>query len=353
VVGAKVRLAFPLLSETQMESIRSHHVAVKGGFEAFPLPDEIWSGSITPAWFTPSGYQWIYAGRPEIEEINADGVLNTCLYNVSIELEAVPISRTTILGARFDVLVKWIPGNVTGFLSGATWDVAVSWLPGSVSIWQPGTIGDPYFSNVSLLLKMDGSNGSTTITDSSSNGVTLTNTGVTLSTADPKFGSASAVFGATAGTRLSTAAYNTLFSVGTSDFTIEYFAFVTSLTSGYDVIIDHRSGGTFPEANMLISINNSGFYQWGGVVRTTTAVTLNQWQHIAWVRSEGVITLYIDGTARGTFSYGTSMVCALLTIGAANDSPEGYYLKGKIDELRITKGVARSITVPTAAFPTP
>ena len=54
---------------------------------------------------------------------------------------------------------------------------------------------EQYFDNVELLLHLNGSNGSTTFTDSSSNGLTVTRGGnVTISTAQAKFGGASAVF---------------------------------------------------------------------------------------------------------------------------------------------------------------
>lgn len=47
---------------------------------------------------------------------------------------------------------------------------------------------DPYFSNVSLLLHMDGANGSTTFTDSGPNALTITPTGTTISTSQAKYG---------------------------------------------------------------------------------------------------------------------------------------------------------------------
>ena len=53
--------------------------------------------------------------------------------------------------------------------------------------------GDPYFANVSLLLHCDGSDASTTFTDSSSNGHTVTaSNDAQIDTAQSKFGGASA-----------------------------------------------------------------------------------------------------------------------------------------------------------------
>ena len=63
---------------------------------------------------------------------------------------------------------------------------------------------DPYFSNVSLLLHGDGTNGSTTIIDSSSNNFSVTaNNGAQISTAQAKFGPSSIEFLSAANTGLS------------------------------------------------------------------------------------------------------------------------------------------------------
>jgi hypothetical protein len=354
VVGAKVRLTFPLLSETQMESVRIHHAAVKGGFEAFPLPDQIWSGNDTPAWFTPSGYRWIYAGRPEIEEINADGVVNACLYNVSIELEAVPISRTALLGATFTVAVEWIPGLITGFLSGATWDVEVSWLT--------GTIGDPDFSNVSLLLKMDGANGSTSFTDNSSNNVSLTPGGsAAISTTQSKFGGSSFFTGVSTQARLmATSGTNFAFP---ADFTIECWVYFTQNNVGYQAIMGAYTTGDQTAWVLLIETNNTyAFYGtagsgWGLTLRTSVVPTLNTWQHIAVSRSGGYIYLYVNGVNSGGGLNSISLASGTnLEIGNYAMLPIGRRaFSGYLDEVRITKGIARytaAFTPPTEPFPT-
>ena len=60
------------------------------------------------------------------------------------------------------------------------------------------TGGDPYYSAVSLLLPMDGTNGSTTFTDSSLNGLTVTAVGnAQISTTQSKYGGASGYFDGT------------------------------------------------------------------------------------------------------------------------------------------------------------
>ena len=55
--------------------------------------------------------------------------------------------------------------------------------------------GDPFYSAVSLLLPMDGTNGSTTFTDSGPNGLAVTASGdAKVSTGSPYFGTGAAIF---------------------------------------------------------------------------------------------------------------------------------------------------------------
>jgi hypothetical protein len=74
------------------------------------------------------------------------------------------------------------------------------------------------------------------------------------------------------------------------------------------------------------------------------------WQFIMARRSGSTCELFINGTSQGT--YGSSV-----TIGANQElrmnyaSVSGAFGKGYIDDLRITKGVARANTIPTAAHP--
>jgi len=83
-------------------------------------------------------------------------------------------------------------------------------------------MSDTYYSNVSLLLHCDGSNGSTTFTDNSPSPKTVTANGnASVSTAQSKFGGASAVFDGT-GDYLSLDG-SSGFAFGTGDFTIEFW----------------------------------------------------------------------------------------------------------------------------------
>ena len=103
------------------------------------------------------------------------------------------------------------------------------------SAGSPASV-DPYFSNVALLLHMDGSNGGTTFTDSSSYARAVTASSVTTSTSTAGFfgTSAGSMAGGSTTTRLSVAD-STDFDFGNKDFTIECRVYLTSLTNNYCV----------------------------------------------------------------------------------------------------------------------
>ena len=62
---------------------------------------------------------------------------------------------------------------------------------GETTVWEYLAATDPNFSNVSLLIHVAGTDGSTTFTDSSSNALTVTPDGAQISTVQSKFGGAS------------------------------------------------------------------------------------------------------------------------------------------------------------------
>jgi hypothetical protein len=86
----------------------------------------------------------------------------------------------------------------------------------------------------------------------------------------------------------------------------------------------------------------------GGLAGGT--VPSGQWVYVALVRSSGTTTGYVNGSSIGTTSLAPS-TSQYARIGKLASVPD-FYFNGSIQDLRITKGVARTITTPTAAFPT-
>ena len=114
-----------------------------------------------------------------------------------------------------------------------------------------GVERDPFFANVSLLLHGDGTNGSTTIVDSSPSPKTVTAVGdAKISTAQSKFGGASIGFD---GSGDSLAAPASISHFGTGDFTIELWIYRNN--AGTSGIQEARIGQT--AAPWLWYINGS------------------------------------------------------------------------------------------------
>ena len=98
ILEQQLRLTFVGLTESEMLSIRSHYVGQQGRFLSFFIPSSLLSGMTTPAYFTPTGYSWIYGSAPQVEDIPC-----AQRYNVSVELVTVPPEGANINGAEFTI----------------------------------------------------------------------------------------------------------------------------------------------------------------------------------------------------------------------------------------------------------
>ena len=85
ILEQRLRLTFVALTEAQMLSIGTHYIGQQGRFLSFAIPSSLLSGMTTPAYFTPTGYSWIYGSAPQVEDIPC-----AQRYNVSVELMTVP-----------------------------------------------------------------------------------------------------------------------------------------------------------------------------------------------------------------------------------------------------------------------
>ena len=222
---------------------------------------------------------------------------------------------------------------------------------------------DPNFAFNSLLLHGNGTNGSTVITDSSGSPKTVTAFGnAQISTAQSKCGGASIAFDG-AGDYLSAGILEdwTFLNDGTA-FTVE--AFVRgSVFSGNRVIastiVNSSSVGIFlsvnsGKASFRIARGSTGNFALS--LEGDTVLSVDTWHHLAFVlTAEGVGAIYVNGTLEdsGTASsFSLSRPSYPLAIGANPNI--SLFFNGYIDDLRITKGVARytaNFTPPTAPFP--
>jgi len=152
------------------------------------------------------------------------------------------------------------------------------------------------------------------------------------------------------------------FDFGSGDFTLEAWVYMTTTSHTHHIFSKRTSGGA-SNTNWILEIvsGNYDFYASDGssyIVSSlgNAAGTINTWQHIAITRSGNDFKMFLDGTQAGstiTTSSAISSTARDLNIGldpaASNNRMEGY-----IDDLRITKGIARytaNFTPPTAELP--
>jgi len=234
---------------------------------------------------------------------------------------------------------------------------------------QEKTPLDQDYRNVSLLLHGNGANGSTTITDSSPTPKAATLVGdVQISTAQSKFGGSSIVFDKVAD-RITYAASSD-FAFGTGDFTIEAWVYSrdTSIAARGWFQVSTTTGGLQPGYNSGIAIfqgnnKNAGSAANGICVAIdgnnffgsevgAAVLAENQWQHIAVTRFGSTCRVFVNGTEIGSRTSSANLTATNLVVGGYYDTP--YLFDGYIDDLRITKGVARytaNFTPPAAPFP--
>lgn len=220
-----------------------------------------------------------------------------------------------------------------------------------------GAERDPFFANVSLLLHGDGANGSTSFIDSSPTPKTVTAAGnAQISTAQSRFGG-SIVFDGSGDYLLLGGQSD--FAFGLSDFTIECFYYpISAGGSNFGTLIDTRASGESFASGRLSIFHNGGLalsFQGATGIVASSALAALQWHHVAMVRSSGITRGYLNGVQVGgnindSVSYGIGSSRPI--IGSNLSFVSG--LNGYIDELRITKGIARytaNFTPPTAPFP--
>ena len=188
-----------------------------------------------------------------------------------------------------------------------------------------------------------------------------------ISTAQSKFGGASMYFDGNGDYCLGPTSPS--FEFGSGDFTIEAWLYRTADSGQYDSEIvgygnpntlngwhfglSGSSGGT---ANRIqLNLNYSGY-----LVISSGTIPVNTWTHVAVTRSGTSFKVFINGNQDGSATSSatpttTSSSRLYVGTGAYDPGSVNRTITGYIDDLRITRGVARyvsSFSVPTAPFPT-
>ena len=205
---------------------------------------------------------------------------------------------------------------------------------------------DPYFTNVALLLKCE------SLTDSSPNNYSLTGTPVFTAniggntTKSLNMSSASGLIKTTAA-----------ISFGVQSFTIEFNMYIptSAVQPATPFILGNTTNGTYGLNNWYVSlsslkivfnVNNNG----SALFTQASTLSTNTWNHIAIVRNTNTVSLYINGLLDTSVGYTGSLdgdIKNIITVGS--DGASTWYLSGYLDDIRITKNIARY----TRNFPKP
>ena len=210
---------------------------------------------------------------------------------------------------------------------------------------QSGPPTDPYWANVSALLHMDGTPGDNTFIDET--GKTWTPSGnFEISATEALF--AESGYGDGSGGWIDGPS-SADFTFGTGDFTLELGAYIIdnpvnrallSLGSNWTLYMGSGVGNLYVFDGVSTNILNGG------------AQSLNQFDRLAVTRASGTLRLFRNGVVVSSTTYTDDMTSSNMRIGASTTGAGS--INGYIDEVRITKGVARyTANYTPAGFPFP
>jgi len=218
-------------------------------------------------------------------------------------------------------------------------------------------VADPTWANVGLLLHLNGTDGSTTFTDSSQNAHTVSVEGTAeIDTAQSVFGGASALFASGSTGRL-TVPLDSSITIATGDFTIGFR--VRFASTGDRVFLSQYDSSGIGPWNFQLT---SGYITFnlgdtGNAVTPLYAISFGTvstgvWYAVEASRSGNVFRLFVDGTEHATETLAITLHSSdkALCVGDYQTGG-GFGLDGWLDEVIIVKGEALNITnfTPNAA----
>lgn len=136
------------------------------------------------------------------------------------------------------------------------------------------------------------------------------------------------------------------FTMGTGDFTLECWVYITSLAAGRTIYDTSNGGVATPTGRFGVQISTGGVvqvYNLAGTVFTSGGtIRINTWNHIAYSRNSASGRLYLNGTqVNTTYADTNNYVVGTVSrpiIGInAYDASSGPFL-GNIFDLRLVKG---------------
>ena len=271
----------------------------------------------------------------------------------AIYLDGVRVGFDTPTGHTITVNNNLVIGSTTNneYFSGYLSNVRIS----NIARYSGSTYTIPatqFTSDANTIVLVKGTNAS--IFDNSVQNDLETVGNAQISTTVKKYGTGSLAFDGT-GDWLTVADQSPLQMAG-GNFTVEGWIYLSATGSAVGIV-----GKGTSTTGWLVSVNSSNqlvFTDGSSATTGATALSATTWYHFAVVRNgtaTGNLKIYLNGTSDATSSGAVTTTynqTNLLYVGADRTGSSAF--NGYIDDLRITKGIARytaNFTPPTAAFP--
>lgn len=208
----------------------------------------------------------------------------------------------------------------------------------------PATGTDPLWASVISLLRFNGTNGSTTFTDDTGLRTWTANGNAQISTTTPRNGTGCGLFDGTGDGLTPTNAAD--FALGTGDFSIELDVRIGGALSANQVLFlsgaTTASSGSFYiglTAPRLVSVYS--YVSNATLITSSISLTDNTWHRIEVSRSGNVLRLFVDGALAGSISNTQNFTAGTAArVGMVSDGT--FSFNGRMDNFRVTKGVARN-----------
>jgi len=242
-----------------------------------------------------------------------------------------------------------------GAQQGTTWPYAgymadFRLVAGSAESATPPTAPATAISGTNMLLNFTNAG----IYDATSKNDLETVGNAQISTTQSKFGGSSIAFDGT-GDYLTSPA-NPLCRLMSGDFTVEMWVRLAASQSNVGLVSSFTTNnGWVVRLDTTTVVFSYGTGGASTVISNSASLSTGVWYHIAWTKSGTTLRSFVDGTQVGanhTVSSAVDTTNTGLQVGRTHTVTND--LNGFINDLRITKGVARytaNFTPPTVAFP--
>lgn len=267
-------------------------------------------------------------------------------------LDTVAVQQAGVQPRTFRVAVSGLgdgalSGYYTGYISSVKIQTGVAkYTANSIPALQTfsNESGINYLSNMNTM----------GIVDVSSRNVLETVGDAKIRTDVKKYGTGSMYFDGTGDYLVLTGNVDN-FVFGVGDFTIEFWLYLNANQTS--IVYDQRASGAqglYPE--LYINTNSIRYYTNSADRIVGSTLNNQQWYHIALARSGTATKLFVNGTQSGsTYTDSNNYINGTNrpVIGASASSLGSDPFNGYIDDLRITKGVARytaNFTPPTSTI---